>query len=89
MAVCNPQLVAVFGADRADGTGEQRLIRLMNLPVTVRLVGDRGIIADFFEAQRRQLATGVAIDAGRIHVEVTGNVGIEAFVSIGHSDTLP
>ena len=29
MAVCNPALVAVFGADRADGTGEESLIRLM------------------------------------------------------------
>src|SRR5688572_26186488 len=67
----HPRLVAVLGADRADRTGEERLIGLLNMPIVGRLFGDRGKRTDFLETRRRQLSAGIAVDAGRIDKKVT------------------
>ena len=83
----HPQLVAVLGADRADRAGEERLIGLLNMPIIGRLLGDRRELTDFFETRRRQLPTGIAINTGRIDVEVADNVGVEAFFLIGPGAT--
>ena len=47
----HPHLVAVFGADRADRAGEERLISLLNMPIIGRLLGDRRELTDFLEAR--------------------------------------
>ena len=49
----HPQRIAVLGADRADRAGEERLIRLMRLPLIGRLLGDRREITDFLKARWR------------------------------------
>ena len=85
--VFHPQLIAVFSADRADRAGEERLIGLMRMPLIGRLSGDRGKLADFLETCRRQLATRIAVDAGRIDKKVSCDIGVESFFFIGHGET--
>jgi hypothetical protein len=83
----HPQLVTVLGADRANRTGEERLISLMGMPLIGRLCGDRGKIADLFETHRRQLPARVAVDAGRIDIKVASDIGVESLFLIGHGST--
>jgi hypothetical protein len=52
-----------------------------------RLSGDCGKIADFLETCRCQLATRIAIDAGRIDKKVACDIGIEPFCLISHRAT--
>ena len=80
----HPQLVAVLGADRADRAGEECLIGLMSMPLIGRLSGDRRELTDFLKARRRQLSAGIAINTGRIDVEVTCDIGVESFFLISH-----
>ena len=45
---------------------------------------DCGLIADIPENSRRDLTAGVAVDAARVDVKITGNVIGEAQRSVGH-----
>src|SRR5687768_2636269 len=80
-------LVALFRADRADRAGEKRLIGLMRMLLIGWLFGHRGKIAYFLETCRRQLATRIAVNAGRIDKKVACDIGIEPFFSISHCET--
>ena len=39
-----------------------------------RLFGNRRKLTNFFKTRRRQLPTGITVDAGRIDKEITGDI---------------
>jgi hypothetical protein len=53
---------------------QKRLIGLMEVFVTIRLMQDRRVFADFLKTVRRQLPAGVAVDAGRVDVKVPRHI---------------
>jgi hypothetical protein len=52
-----------------------------------RLFGNRRKLTNFFKTRRRQLPTGIAVDAGRIDKKVSCDIGVESFFFIGHGET--
>src|SRR5207237_451735 len=50
----------------------------------LRLAVDKGELARLPEDGRGELPAGVAVDAGRVHEEVAGDVFGDGFVGVGH-----
>src|SRR5438445_585670 len=78
-------LVGYQGADRAHGTGQERLIGLVTLGLALRLAIDGRVLAILDERLRRQLPAGVAVDAGGVYEEVAIDIRREPFGDISHS----
>src|SRR5207249_8097810 len=72
-------------ADRADRTGQQRLIGLVALGPGLRLAIDGRVLAVLDERLRCQLPAGVAVDARGVHKEVAIEIRREPFGDISHS----
>src|SRR5579884_3024485 len=69
-----PRLIALLRADRADRAGQERLIGLMQLGISLRLMNHGRVRSRLREGSRSKLSTGVAVDAGGINKEVAGDV---------------
>src|SRR5439155_19309509 len=60
--------------DGAGRTGQQRLQRLSPVGAGGRLGLDEGRFSGLTEDRRSDLPTGIAVDAGRVHEEIAGDV---------------
>src|SRR5579884_754821 len=56
----------------------------MSFVIAFGLTHDRRVVADLSKTFRSQLPAGIAVDTGRIDEEVSGDVGVQAFLDVGH-----
>ncbi len=74
--------------DRSHWASQQGLIGLVEFPRAPGLMVDRREFSVLHERGGRQLPTGIAINAGRIHKEIPARVGAEPFGQRSHEHVL-
>ena len=72
------------GSDGTGGTGEKSLDGMPCFLVCVRLREDEGVVSRVVKSFRRDLATGIAVDAGLIDKEFAGYILRDLFLPVCH-----
>src|SRR4029078_468173 len=83
------RIVFSYSADGTGGTSNQGHQGKTRLGFGFRLVIDAALLAVVAKNRRRELAAGVAVDAGRVNEEIAGDILRQAQLNVCHASNFP